>query len=104
MEEMSKKEKNTTMAVIAYIIFFLPLLSNAKDDPFVRYHVKQGLLLFIGWIVAGVIGYIPFIGQMLTWLLNLFLFILMIVGIMNAIQGERKVLPVIGQFADKFKF
>ena len=42
------KSKNTTMAIIAYIIFFVPLLTgDAKKDSFVKYHVKQGLVLFL---------------------------------------------------------
>ena len=41
-------KKNTTMAVIAYIIFFVPLLTgDAQKDAFVKYHVKQGLVLFL---------------------------------------------------------
>lgn len=36
----AKKEKNIGMAVVAYILFFIPLLTDAKNDPFVKYHVK----------------------------------------------------------------
>ncbi len=104
----SPKEKNTGMAIIAYIIFFIPLLTDAKKDPFVKFHVKQGLIIFIGWFVIGIIGYIlsfiPFVGWMISRLLNVLLFVLMIVGIMNAAKGERKPLPIIGKFAEKFKF
>ncbi|HOE15288.1 MAG TPA: hypothetical protein PLH82_01145 [Candidatus Paceibacterota bacterium] len=53
-QEQSKstvKEKNTGMAILAYILFFIPLLTDSKKDPFVKYHVKQGLVLFIGGIL-----------------------------------------------------
>lgn len=108
MEEIIRKGKNTGMAVVAYIVFFIPLLTEAKKDPFVKYHVKQGLSLFIAaivvWIVSYVLIYIPIIGLMLSWLLSLFLFILWIIGIMNAVKGEKKPLPIIGEFGEKFKF
>jgi len=104
----SPKEKNTGMAIVAYILFFIPLLTDAKKDPFVKFHVKQGLIIFIGWFVIGIIDYIlsfiPFIGWMIARLLNVLLFILMVIGIMNAAKGEQKPLPVIGKFAEKFKF
>ena len=101
----SPHTKNIGMAIVAYIIFFVPLLTDAKDDPFVKYHVKQGLVLFIGYLIAWAVGMIPFIGWFfLLPLLNLFLFILLIIGIIHAAQGEQKPLPVIGQFADNFKF
>ncbi|GAF91940.1 unnamed protein product, partial [marine sediment metagenome] len=51
MEEATKKEKNTGMAIVAYILFFIPLLTDAKNDPFVKYHVKQGLSLFLVAVV-----------------------------------------------------
>jgi len=102
------KEKNTGMAIVAYIIFFIPLLTDAKNDPFVKYHVKQGLVLFISWIVVGLVGilliFIPYVGWMIARLLNVLLFVLMVLGIMSAVKGEQKPLPVIGQFAEKFKF
>jgi len=44
------EEKNTGMAIVAYILFFIPLLTDAKKDPFVKYHVKQGLVIFLAWI------------------------------------------------------
>ena len=99
-----KQVKNIGMAIVAYLIFFIPLLTKAKNDPFVKYHVKQGLLLFIGWIVAGIIGYIPVFGWFLAPLLSIALLILLIIGIMSALKGEQKPLPVIGQYATSFKF
>ena len=104
MEETTKKGKNTGMAVIAYIIFFLPLLTEAKKDPFVKYHVKQGLALFLVGIVMRIIAYIPVIGWVLVWLFNILLFVLFIIGIRHALNNEQKSLPVIGKLGEKFKF
>lgn len=108
MEEITEKEKNTGMAIVAYIIFFIPLLTDAKNDPFVKYHVKQGLALFITAIVIGIVDQflflIPFIGWTLSWLIGLLIIVLFIVGILNASKGEQKPLPIIGKFGEKFKF
>ena len=104
MEEITKKEKNTGMAIVAYIIFFLPLLTEAKKDPFVKYHVKQGLTLFLAGLVSRIIVYIPFVGWVLLWPYNIFIFILFIIGVMNALGGKQEPLPIIGKFAEKFKF
>lgn len=99
------KEKNTGMAILAYIIFFIPLLTEAKKDPFVKYHVKQGLVVFIVWIAVGIIGSIlPWQLSIIDRLLGLAVFVLMVIGIMNASKGEEKPLPVIGKFGEQFKF
>jgi len=55
------QKKNTAMAIVAYILFFVPLFTEAKTDPFVKYHVKQGFLLFI-WGVA-----VSFLNGILPW-------------------------------------
>jgi len=103
-EDLKVKGKNTGMAIVAYILFFIPLLTDAKNDPFVKYHVKQGLVLFICWIVAGIISSLPVFGWMVSPILSLAALILLIVGIMNAANGKETPLPLIGQFASQFKF
>lgn len=105
MEEQ-KKQKNTAMAIIAYIIFFIPLLTKDKDDPFVKYHVKQGLTLFLASVIVWmVVQIIPIIGPLFIGpLLNVAIIVLLVLGIINAANGVEKPLPLIGQFASNFKF
>lgn len=99
------KKRNTGMAVVAYIVFFIPLLTEAKNDPFVKYHVKQGLVLFICsvavWLIASVI---PIIGILIAPILNIAILVLLIVGIINAVNGAEKPLPLVGSLAEYFKF
>jgi len=105
VENKQKKDKNTGMAVVAYIIFFIPLLTDAKNDPFVKYHVKQGLVLFICAVVVWlIVSIIPFLGWIIAPLLNIAILVLAIIGIINAVNGVEKPLPLIGSFASQFKF
>ena len=98
--------KNTTMAAIAYILFFVPLLTDSKDDPFVKFHVKQGLLLLIVSVIVSIfnsfIGQIPFIGWLVALVLGLGVFALFVIGVMNALNGKTEPLPVIGQYAEQY--
>lgn len=98
MEETPKKGKNTGMAIVAYFLFFVPLLTDAKNDPFVKYHVKQGLVLFIAGIIAGFVSWFPIIG----WIIGILVFVDWIIGIVNAANGQEKPIPLIGQFGEKF--
>lgn len=102
-------EKNTGMAIVAYILFFIPLLTDAKKDPFVKYHVKQGLVIFcigvIIWLVSMIIPW--YWWWSFFWvvrLLQLGLLVLAILGIVNAANGKEEPVPLIGQFAKMFKF
>ena len=103
-ENKKLDSNNTAMAVIAYIIFFIPLLTDAKNDPFVKFHVKQGAVIFIiglaAWVVMTVL---PFLLP-LIWLVQLFLLVMVVLGIVNVVNNKKEPLPLIGQFANQLKF
>ncbi|HOG92997.1 MAG TPA: hypothetical protein PLE80_05445 [Opitutaceae bacterium] len=68
------------------------------------FHCNQGLILFLVclviWIPMVIIGLIPFIGFIIWFvvapLVCLGLFVLMILGIINAAKGVCKPLPLLG--------
>lgn len=90
-------EKNKVMALLAYVIFLIPLLA-AKDSKFARFHTNQGLVLFLGGIIASVVAVIPVIGWIVAPIAGLVITVLAIIGILNALNGRAKELPVIGKF------
>ena len=97
-----------SMAALAYVIFFIPLLMNPRND-FATYHAKQGLVLLIASIVGSVLltvlSVVTFgLGVILYPIYWLAILALAVIGIMNALNGKEEQLPVIGQFASNFKF
>ena len=98
---------NTTMAIIAYIIFFVPLLTgDAQKNAFVKYHTKQGLALFCLVVLLNIVDWImPFyFWWTINWILSLGALVLLIIGISNAAGNKQQPLPIIGGYADIFKF
>jgi len=85
------------MAVIAYIVFFIPLLTKDKNDPFVEFHTKQGMILFVLWCTASLVGILPLIGRLLQSILALVAFVLTLMGIYYAYNGWQKSLPLVGK-------
>ncbi|MFC4600754.1 DUF4870 domain-containing protein [Cohnella hongkongensis] len=91
-------QQNKVMAIIAYLLFFVPLLA-AKDSPFAQYHARQGLNLFLLALATNIVlGIIPFIGWLLLPLANLVILGLVIIGILAAANGQVKPLPLIGKY------
>jgi uncharacterized membrane protein len=82
------------------------LTGDAKKDAFVKYHTKQGLVLFLLVVLINVLGWVvPFyLWMTFSWILSLGTLVLLILGIVNAVNGKQEPLPVIGKFADVFKF
>jgi uncharacterized membrane protein len=96
-------EKNKAMAIVGYIIpilFFIPLISDAKNSPFAKFHANQQLNLLLAAVVINVVGgVIPIIGWFIILPLgSIFLIIVAIMGIINGAKGEMKELPLIGGF------
>lgn len=97
--EQTDVANNKAMAILAYILFFVPLLA-AKQSKFAMYHANQGLALFLALVAVNIVSsIIPIIGWLFIGpLANLGLFILAIIGIINASKGRFKQLPLIGGF------
>ena len=90
-------EKNKAMGLLAYILFFIPLLA-AKDSPFARYHANQGLVLFICGLISSLLWIIPILGWIIAPILSIVITVLAVIGIINALNGKAKELPIIGKF------
>lgn len=86
-------EENKTIAALAYILFFLPLLA-ARNSRFAMYHANQGLVLLLA-IIAGniVLSLIPFIGWIVMPFFNIAVIVYIVIGIMNAVNGKVQPLP-----------
>lgn len=96
-------EKNKPMAIIGYIIpilFFIPLITDAKNSVFAKFHANQQLNLLLAAIAVNVVGgIIPFLGWFIILPIgSIILIVLAIMGIINGAKGEMKKLPIIGGY------
>lgn len=95
------ENQNKFLAAISYVwILCIISILCSKNDAFVRYHANQGLVLFIANVIVGIANYIiafvPIVGAVVALALNIACFVLMILGIVNAVTGKMKQLPLIG--------
>lgn len=101
--EFSKEDVDNgkICAILAYIIPIVGIIwyfvdEKMKKNPFTTYHMKQALVLLIVWIAISVLtcGTLSIVGLIFA-----------ILGIINAANGEKKELPVIGAWGEQwFKF
>lgn len=116
MFDTSDIEKNKFLTIIGYIplLFLIPMLV-ANDSKYAKFHANQGLILtifaaicaVIDRLVKFIIGWIPLIGGVVSAIISLALGLAtlayIIVGIVNAVQGKAKKLPLIGDLLDVIK-
>jgi uncharacterized membrane protein len=108
-------DNSKTCAWLAYLlvgIIWFYSDDRMKKNNFVKFHVKQALVLLIFsiiWaVVLGILRAILFFGIPGLWSLFLILsyvpLILCIVGIVNVLNTKEKNLPIIGGYAQKLSF
>lgn len=113
-------EVNKIYGILAYLGFLVivPILL-AKESAYAKFHSNQGLILFIVevginiggrvlMVILGIFTMIPLVGwlfgiiatimSIVIWLARIATLVFAIMGIINAVKGEAKELPIIGKF------
>ena len=105
MENQTVNE-GKTIAIISYITFIGTIvayfMNNTKKNTFASFHIRQ----MIGLALLGLINQyaITAINGTIGLIIAVALFVLWIIGIIGAVKGEEKAVPVIGdQFQEWFK-
>jgi uncharacterized membrane protein len=79
-----------TTSILAYITIVGWLIAFlAGDKEGAKFHLNQGLVLFL----FGLLGVVPVLGQI--W--AIFVFVCLIIGLIGAINGEEKEVPLLGK-------
>jgi len=91
--------KNTA-AALTYVLGWLTgiVFLLIEKDPFVRFHAMQSIITFG---ILTILAIVPVVGWILSPLVMIVGFVLWLVLIFKAYQGEEFKLPVIGDFAKK---
>ncbi len=84
------------------ILCLVPLLLK-KGSAFAQHHGKHGLVILIAWLVLWVGNIVPILGQIVWTLGTIALLILIILGMVNALQGKMWDMPVLGKYAKQIK-
>jgi uncharacterized membrane protein len=105
-------EDAKVMGILAYILFLIPLFA-ARDKKFAMFHTEQAIVLWVAFIliyiimmvltivvnqISSTLGCVVSILGILPWLAYL---VLWVMGLLNAIGGKVKELPVIGAYGAK---
>jgi uncharacterized membrane protein len=113
-QTVQQEDPGKIVAILSYctligLIIALVMNSDQKNKSELgATHLRQGLGIictsFAMMIVSFIFVFIPFIGWIIAMLINLSyiaIFVFWILGLIAAIQGEKKVVPVLGPLYQK---
>ncbi len=96
----NKKNLNSNLnAALSYVwVLSVVMYVTNREDPFVRFHAKQGIVLFgisvIGMMLTSVVF---LLGPIFSFVIVIF----EVIGFFKALSGERYKLPIIGSLIPK---
>lgn len=79
------------LTIIGWVIAYI-----AGDKEGAKFHLNQALVLALANIINSIIGMIPIIGFIASWIISIFLLVCVIIGIIAAAKGEDKEVPLLG--------
>jgi uncharacterized membrane protein len=104
-EKTSTGIKPNVAGLLCYLVGWITgliFLLIEKESKFVRFHAIQSISIYVVlFVVYLIFMFIPVIGWIIDILLGIGMFVLWIVLMYKAYQGEKFKLPIIGDFAEK---
>lgn len=97
--------QKTILAILAYLgplVIVSYLIDN--NDPFVKFHIKQGLVLLTIEAIAWALSMLFWLFSPFAGIINVATLILAIIGIINVVNNRQKELPVVGSYSKYFTF
>ncbi len=93
-------------ALLSYLLGWITgiiFLLIEKESRFVRFHAMQSVVVFLSITVLQLLlSFLPFLGGIFSSLLGILAFILWIVLMIKAYQGEYYKVPIAGDLAERY--
>ena len=93
-------------ATIAYITLIGLIIAfvqnNEKKNAFAAYHIRQSLGLMCTSFALAFVNIIPILGWIVSILGMIGLIVLWISGLLNAVNGKERPIPVLGNLYNKW--
>jgi uncharacterized membrane protein len=105
-EDLGKTNLGMNPNIAATLSYVLGWISGLviylleKDNKYVRFHAMQSIVVFGAFTIIGILLiFIPVLGWMLLIPVRLISFVLWIICMIKAYQGEEFMIPKAGEFA-----
>lgn len=101
----TEAEQGKAAAIVAYITIIGTIIAyfmnNDSKNPFASFHIRQALGVHLTFYLLGVLVS-AFDSWMISSAFYIFILILWGFGLVAAIQGERNLVPVLGEYFQKW--
>ena len=99
-----ERNENKTMAILSYILPIIPLVAE-RDSSYVKFHVNQGLNLFVWYILFLLFSWVlhtgfpwwSFITTTIQLIFTIGFIVLILYGVANSINCRAREIPIVSK-------
>ncbi|MEM4268003.1 MAG: DUF4870 domain-containing protein [Candidatus Woesearchaeota archaeon] len=102
-KKLTSDQTLTAVCSYLFILVLVPLIAVKKRDNFIKFHLSQGLTIFVieilTFAVIAVLEEIPFVGKTFSFIGNIifaFFLLVCVIAIIKALSGEKWRIPFMG--------
>lgn len=97
----TEEQKENTIAVVSYLtligLIIAYVMNQDKKSQLGSYHIRQSLGLLCCGFALGIVGMIPILGWIVTFVGMFMMLYMWIMGLINAMNKKEKPLPFLGK-------
>jgi len=97
MDQDAQSHRVTAALSYVLLLFFIPMAN--KKSAFCQFHAKQGIVMFVAWVIVSFFAWIPFVG----WAAWISMIVLTVLAITRTLNGQMWEIPYLGKYAKKIK-
>lgn len=94
-------DEGKTIAIISYLtlvgLIIAFVMNSDKKNGFAAFHIRQSIGVMLSGVVLGLVNIIPFLGWLVFIVGWVFITIMWVTGLLNAVNGKEKPVLVLGE-------
>jgi uncharacterized membrane protein len=106
-EPFQSKADPKLISIVSYLTivgWIVAMILNNPKSELASFHIRQSLGILMLGTLARFVHFVPFGGDLAATVGGVLTLVLWIIGFLAALQGEQKIVPVLGEaFQDWFK-
>ncbi len=91
------------VGILLWLLGFFIVFFMRRNNRYAMYYAKQGAILSIVYVIFALLRGIPFIGWIIYLVGSIFVVFLWVMGLIYSLSGEEKEIPIIGEFAKRWR-
>ena len=103
LNDMEEGKVWAFIGIFLWLLGFFVVFFMRRKNRYAIYYAKQGAVLSVMYVLFVLLRGIPLVGWIIYLVGSILVVFLWVVGLIYSLSGEEKELPLVGEFAKRWK-